>query len=79
MPERTMEQKLSTTSYAILGLLTFDTMSGYDVLKLVEQSIGHFWSPAKSQVYSELRRLAGAGLATEEVVAQEPRPNKRHG
>jgi len=77
MPERNMKQKLSTTSYAILGLLTFDTMSGYDVLKLVEQSIGHFWSPAKSQVYSELRRLAGAGLATEEVVEQDPRPNKR--
>jgi len=77
MPERTMEQKLGTTSYAILGLLTFDSMSGYDVLKLVEESIGHFWTPAKSQVYSELRRLAHAGFATEEMVQQEPRPNKR--
>jgi DNA-binding PadR family transcriptional regulator len=52
-------------------------MSGYDVLKLVEQSIGHFLSPAKSQVYTDLRRLARAGLATEEMVEQEQRPNKR--
>ena len=72
-----MEEKLSTTSYAILGLLTFDAMSGYDVLKLVEKSIGLFWSPAKSHVYSDLRRLAAAGLAAEQVVEQEPRPNKR--
>jgi DNA-binding PadR family transcriptional regulator len=72
-----MDEKLGTTSYAILGLLTFGAMSGYDVLKLVEQSIGHFLSPAKSQVYTDLRRLARAGLATEEMVEQEQRPNKR--
>ena len=72
-----MEGKLRTTSYAILGLLTFGPMSGYDVLKLAERSIGHFWSPAKSHVYTELRRLARLGLATEQVVRQEQRPNKR--
>jgi DNA-binding PadR family transcriptional regulator len=69
---------LSTTSYAVLGLLTFaDGMSGYDVLKLAEQSIGHFWAPAKSHVYSELRRLATDGYATERRVEQSSRPNKR--
>ncbi|MGH2699971.1 MAG: PadR family transcriptional regulator [Actinomycetota bacterium] len=72
-----MPEKLSTTSYAILGLLTFGEMSGYDVLKLVERSIGHFWSPAKSHVYTELRRLARLGLASERRVHQEQRPNKR--
>ena len=72
-----MDEKLGTTSYAILGLLTFGAMSGYDVLKLVERSIGHFLSPAKSQVYADLRRLARAGFATEELVEQDQRPNKR--
>ncbi|HZK51933.1 MAG TPA: PadR family transcriptional regulator [Actinomycetota bacterium] len=72
-----MEGKLRTTSYAILGLLTFGPMSGYDVLKLAERSIGHFWSPAKSHVYTELRRLARLGLASEQRVQQEQRPNKR--
>jgi len=72
-----MAEKLGTTSYAVLGLLTFGPMSGYDVLKLAEQSIAHFWSPAKSHVYTELRRLARLGLATEERVQQESRPNKR--
>ena len=69
--------ELSTTSFAVLGLLTFGEMSGYDVMKLAEESIGHFWSPAKSHVYAELRRLAASGLATERHVEQDSRPNKR--
>jgi DNA-binding PadR family transcriptional regulator len=69
---------LSTTSYAVLGLLTWgDAMSGYDVMKLAERSIGYFWTPAKSHVYAELKRLAEAGYATERHVEQTTRPNKR--
>lgn len=69
--------RLPTTSYAVLGLLTFGEMSGYDVLKRAERSIGYFWTPAKSQVYSELRRLRDNGLAEERAVRQEARPDKR--
>lgn len=68
---------LPTTSYAVLGLLTFGEMSGYDVLKMAERSVGYFWSPAKSQVYAELRRLRELGLAEERGVRQHGRPDKR--
>lgn len=68
---------LASTSFAILGLLTFGEMSGYDVGKLVNRTVGHFFSPAKSQIYSELRRLVGLGFATERKIQQEDRPNKR--
>ncbi|HXF56782.1 MAG TPA: PadR family transcriptional regulator [Actinomycetota bacterium] len=69
--------QLPTTAYAVLGLLTFGPMSGYDLLKLVEKSVGFFWAPAKSQVYGELKRLAHAGLISERPVRQEDRPDKR--
>jgi len=69
---------LPQTSFAVLGMLTFSPMSGYDLKQRADRSIGHFyWSPAKSQVYAELRRLARAGLVTEEHVEQETRPDKR--
>lgn len=71
------DKQLSVTSYAVLGLLTFGEMSGYDVMKLAQRSVGHFWSPAKSQVYAELKRLAEYGLATERHVEQDQRPDKR--
>lgn len=68
---------LPSSTYAILGLLTFGEMSGYDLSKLVDRTVGHFFSPAKSQIYSDLRRLMGHGYATERRVEQQDRPNKR--
>jgi DNA-binding PadR family transcriptional regulator len=69
---------LPTTSYVILGLLTFREMSGYDLKQLINKSITHFyWSPAKSQIYGELRRLESHGLVTMREVPQTLRPYKR--
>jgi DNA-binding PadR family transcriptional regulator len=71
-------RELTTTSYAILGLLTIaPEISGYDLSKIISRSIGFFWTPARSQVYAELRRLAAAGHATERRVEQTDRPDKR--
>lgn len=73
----TKTNSLPVTTWAILGMLTFGAKSGYDLSKMVEQSIGHFFSPAKSQIYSELRRLVTLGFADVEHVNQTVRPNKR--
>ena len=48
---------LTTTSYAILGLLSIAPMSGYDLHQAVDRSIRHMWPISKSQVYAELARL----------------------
>ena len=69
--------ELPTSAFAILGLLTFGEQSGYDLQKFVETSVGHFFDPAKSQIYSELRRLVEAGYAAERHVTQADRPDKR--
>lgn len=66
------------TSFGLLGLLTFgQELSGYDMVKAVEGSLGFFWAPAKSQIYSELKRLKQVGFISEREVAQENRPDKR--
>ncbi len=69
--------EVPTTAYAILGLLTFGEQSGYDLQKLVERSVGHFFDPAKSQIYAELKRLVAVGFAKERHVRQDDRPDKR--
>jgi DNA-binding PadR family transcriptional regulator len=71
------ERELPVTSYAVLGLLTYGERSGYDLAKLVEESIGFFFTPAKSQIYAELKRLVSLGYATEREVEQDRRPDKR--
>lgn len=69
--------KAPDTAYGVLGMLTFGEMSGYDLAKAIDGSIGFFWAPAKSQLYAELRRLVRLGWATERQVEQVERPDKR--
>jgi len=69
--------KAPDTAYGVLGMLTFGEMSGYDLGKAIEGSIGFFWAPAKSQLYAELRRLVTLGWAREREVEQTDRPDKR--
>jgi DNA-binding PadR family transcriptional regulator len=59
-----------------LGLLTDGERSGYDLLRLAEQSVGFFWTPAKTQMYAILRRLVDHGFATVRRVRQDQRPDK---
>jgi DNA-binding PadR family transcriptional regulator len=68
---------LPTTSYAILGLLTRQPMSRYDLAQLVQRTIAHFWTIAKSQVYRELDRLEELGYVRGTEVRQKSLPDKR--
>ena len=53
----------SQTSYVILGFLsTQPSLSGYEIRKAVQQSVGHFWSESYGQIYPALKRLAAEGL-----------------
>ena len=74
----TVQRSMPANAYAILGLVSFGEMSGYDLKRFADRSIHHFyWSPAASQVYSELRRLKSMGFVTERRVEQQTRPDKR--
>lgn len=76
-----MGQGLPVTSYALLGLLTFgDELTGYELKQRADNTLRFYWSsPAMSQVYSELGRLAEHGLV-EAVSADEGggRPTTRY-
>jgi PadR family transcriptional regulator AphA len=74
-PTRTIE--LTTTEAVALGVLAEGERSGYDLLKRVESSVGHIWSPAKSQLYAVLPRLVDSGLARRRLVRQATRPDKQ--
>ena len=70
--------QLTTTEAAVLALLAIEgERSGYDLAKLVEKSIAHLWSPARSGLYAVLPRLERGGLTRSRVVAQTARPDKR--
>ena len=59
-----MTHKIPVTAHALLGLLTFgDELTGYELKQRADVTLRFYWvSPAMSQIYSELARLAGLGL-----------------
>lgn len=61
---------------AILVLLTEQPMSGYDLAKRFDSSIGFFWTADHPQIYRELGRLKGKGYVDVDEVPQSGRPNK---
>lgn len=68
--------QLSTTEYAVLGLLGFGERSGYDLARLAARSIDYMWAPSRSQIYKVLPRLVEAGYARSRQVEQQSRPDK---
>lgn len=43
--------------HAILGLLNYMPMTGYDLKNFFDDSIDFFWSAQMSQIYRELKNL----------------------
>lgn len=63
--------------YAILGMLSLGSMSGYDMKKFFKRNVGLFWNANFSQVYSQLHRLEREGLVRKTSVIQDGVPNKK--
>jgi PadR family transcriptional regulator AphA len=64
------------TKYAVLGLLAYAPMSGYDVKRIYAQSLGNFWSESYGHIYPILKRLEDEGLATRDVERQTGKPDR---
>ncbi|HTX91661.1 MAG TPA: PadR family transcriptional regulator [Anaerolineales bacterium] len=63
--------------FAILGFLNYHPYSGYDLKKIFDTSVRHFWPADQSQIYRTLARLTEQGLVEMEKVAQEDRPDRK--
>jgi PadR family transcriptional regulator, regulatory protein AphA len=63
--------------YAILGFLNYHPYSGYDLKKIFDDSVRHFWPADQSQIYRTLARLTEQGLVEMEKIAQEDRPDRK--
>ncbi|MEJ2282458.1 MAG: PadR family transcriptional regulator [Desulfobacterales bacterium] len=68
--------KKSKTRFAVLGILSYGAMSGYDIKKFYEQNVAGFWSESYGQIYPILKRLAEERLATRSVQKQEGKPDR---
>jgi DNA-binding PadR family transcriptional regulator len=61
---------------AILACLTEGPMTGYELAKTFDSSIGFFWKTDHQQIYRELSRLRDRGHIQGREVVQSGKPNK---
>jgi DNA-binding PadR family transcriptional regulator len=51
----------NAVTWAVLGLVALRPRSGYDIKRIVDRSIRHFWAASYGQIYPELKRLQDLG------------------
>ena len=63
--------------HTLLGFLNYGSMTGYELKKIFDPSIGHFWNAELSQMYPTLKQLESEGLVEMEVEVQADKPNRK--
>lgn len=69
--------RIMSINYAILGILSYKSMTGYDLKKVIQDSAFMHWSGNNNQIYKSLTELHDKGLVTNEVMHQESSPTKK--
>jgi DNA-binding PadR family transcriptional regulator len=63
-------------AHAIMTALIDDDLSGYELAKDFEASLGFFWRASHQQIYQELHKLADRHWLNKREVNQSGKPNK---
>jgi DNA-binding PadR family transcriptional regulator len=63
--------------YAILGLLSWKPLSGYDLKKIISNTEVFYWSGNNNQIYKSLIQLHQEGMVSQQVKQQESLPAKK--
>jgi len=62
---------------AILGLLSWKPLSGYDLKRIISDSEVFYWSGNNNQIYKNLIELEKGGLVSHQVYYQDSLPAKK--
>jgi PadR family transcriptional regulator, regulatory protein AphA len=72
-----MAKRSSSSMEVLLGLLTIEPMSGYDLGQTIRESIGHFWNESYGQIYPNLKKLAVGGFVSSKTERQKGKPDRQ--
>ncbi len=70
--------KENSNQYAILGMLNHEPLTGYDLKKRMELTIGFFWPDLSySKIYPTLKKMEKDKLVSMKEIEGENRPNRK--
>ncbi len=68
---------MMSINHAILGMLSHQPMTGYDLKKIMQDSPFMYWSGNNNQIYKALLELNAEGFVTSETQHQDGSPSKK--
>lgn len=63
--------------HALLGVIKDTPLTGYDLVRHFQGTVGYLWSAPQSQIYPELRRMEAQGLIKAKVAPRGKHAEKR--
>ncbi|WP_368031627.1 PadR family transcriptional regulator [Bacillus licheniformis] len=69
--------KRNHTTYALLGLITAGYRTGYEMKRMINQSLNHFWKISYGQIYPALRQLTEAGWAAASPALSDKKQDRK--
>ena len=73
---RAPRDSMTSTTYAVLGLLCVQPWSAYELAQQMARSLRFMWPRAESGIYREPQKLIGLGYASAGEVPAGPRRTK---
>ena len=55
-------QNKNQSFYAVLGFLHYKPLTGYEIRKMAEESVAHFWHESEGHLYPTLKKMFELGL-----------------
>jgi DNA-binding PadR family transcriptional regulator len=71
-----MNSEKTTTVEALLGVLSLQPMSGYEMRQFMERSTANFWSESFGQIYPALKSMLAEGLVELTANAEDAKERK---
>ncbi|TLS35677.1 PadR family transcriptional regulator [Pseudalkalibacillus caeni] len=63
--------------YALLGLLSKEPSTGYELAQRFKETMTHFWTAHHTQIYRELGKMEKEELVSSKIIHQEEYPDKK--
>lgn len=73
-----MVSRPTTTSFAILGLLSIQPWTAYELVAQAKRSLHWFWPRSEAHLYAEVKRIVERGHAEAEIVDGPRRQRTRY-
>jgi PadR family transcriptional regulator, regulatory protein AphA len=73
----TLKEKIMSLPHALLGLISYQPSTGYELRTVFSESVQFFWSATLPQIYRTLNQMESRGWLTVKVEPQEGKPSRK--